>query len=106
MQYAETGQKQRCFGFIQYAAKSWKNRKRKIIIKAEFTEKMDNNRYVVTNLKSGSAKLTGPAATNGGLIEKRLSEKNTVCPSSSVHTSNKLVENRRCNDSKYTTNQD
>lgn len=55
--FVETGcQKQRCFGTFQYAAKSWKKRERRIIVKAEFTEKGDNNRYIVTNLESSSAK--------------------------------------------------
>ncbi|WP_257291493.1 transposase [Endozoicomonas sp. ONNA1] len=55
MGFKETREKQRCFATLSYAAKSWKKRERKVDVKAEFTIKADNTRYVVTNLK-GSAK--------------------------------------------------
>lgn len=46
--YNETKEKQRIFSEFKYAAKSWKN-ERRIIVKAEHTDKGANPRYIITN---------------------------------------------------------
>ncbi len=52
--YEEERQKQRFFGWANYAAKSW-DRERPVIIKAEHTEKGSNPRFVVTSLREDEA---------------------------------------------------
>lgn len=47
--FEETGEKQRIFTQLRYAAKTWK-RERKVISKAEHTSQGENNRFVVTNI--------------------------------------------------------
>lgn len=53
--FAVTGEKQRLFGDPSYKAASW-DCKRRVIVKAEHTDKGANPRYVVTNLE-GDAQL-------------------------------------------------
>lgn len=48
--YQFTGEKQRLFDEFNYAAGSW-NRSRRIVVKAEYHDKGDNLRFVVTTLK-------------------------------------------------------
>jgi hypothetical protein len=50
-EYNKTKEKQRIFSEFKYAAKSWKD-ERRIIVKAEHTDKGANPRYIVTNEKS------------------------------------------------------
>ena len=47
--FAATGEKQRLFGWIDYAAATW-DRERRVIAKAEYTDKGSNPRFVVTSL--------------------------------------------------------
>jgi hypothetical protein len=49
-QYQVTGEKQRLFDEFNYAADSW-NRSRRIVAKAEYHDKGDNLRFVMTTLK-------------------------------------------------------
>jgi len=47
--FARTGEKQRTFHEIKYAAETW-DRKRRVIVKAEYLPLGPNSRFVVTNL--------------------------------------------------------
>ena len=47
--FEQTGRKQRHFGEMRYAARTWKS-ERRVIVKAEHTARGSNPRYVVTNL--------------------------------------------------------
>ena len=71
--YAETGEKQRLFGKIQYAAFTW-DRPRRVIIKAEHTEQGDNPRYVVTNLAGENQALYDEMYCARGEMENRIKE--------------------------------
>lgn len=55
--YAALSTKVRWFADIQYAANSWKKRKRRIIAKIEHTGKDSNARSFVTNLKDNGKAL-------------------------------------------------
>ncbi|MDP0995410.1 transposase, partial [Klebsiella pneumoniae] len=55
IRFEKTRETQRVFGFIEYAAKSWKERRRKVIVKAETSRRGFNTRYVVTSLRGCSA---------------------------------------------------
>lgn len=55
IRFEKTREKQRVFGFIEYAAKSWKKRRRKVVVKSETSWRGFNTRYVVTNLRGCSA---------------------------------------------------
>lgn len=67
------------FGETRYAAKSWKERKRRVIIKAEVTQHegrkpKDNARFVVTNLKGSPRHLYKKVYCYRGDIENRIKE--------------------------------
>lgn len=67
------------FGETRYAAKSWKDRKRRVLIKAEVVrledrEPKDNERFVVTNLKGSPRHLYRKVYCARGEIENRLKE--------------------------------
>src|SRR5262245_8183060 len=51
--YQKTGSKMRLFTQFQYKAKTW-DKKRRVIAKAEHSERGANPRYVVTNLDGAS----------------------------------------------------
>ncbi|WP_258364078.1 IS1380 family transposase [Halomonas sp. LBP4] len=55
IRFEKTWEKQRVFGFIKYAAGSWKKRRRQVIVKSETSRRGFNTRYVVTNLRGCSA---------------------------------------------------
>tara|TARA_R110002020_G_scaffold447619_1_gene660005 strand:- start:213 stop:1310 length:1098 start_codon:yes stop_codon:yes gene_type:complete len=55
IRFEKTWEKERVFGFIEYAAKSWKERRRKVIVKSETSRRGFNTRYVVTSLRGCSA---------------------------------------------------
>jgi hypothetical protein len=55
--FESQGQKQRLFGWIEYAAATW-DRSRRVIAKAEYTEKGANPRFVVTNLEGDACNST------------------------------------------------
>jgi hypothetical protein len=67
------------FGETRYAAKSWKGRKRRVLIKAEVVrleerDPKDNERYVVTNLKASPRYLYKKVYCARGEIENRIKE--------------------------------
>ena len=67
------------FGETRYAAKSWKGRKRRVLIKAEVVrlegrEPKDNGRFVVTNLKGSPRHLYKKVYCYRGDIENRIKE--------------------------------
>jgi hypothetical protein len=51
--FKRSGDKQRQFHEIRYGAKTW-DRQRRVIVKAEYLDKGENTRYVVTNLSEPS----------------------------------------------------
>src|SRR5690554_2701495 len=55
IRFEKSWEKERVFGFIEYAAKSWKERRRKVIVKSETSWRGFNTRYVVTSLRGCSA---------------------------------------------------
>ena len=54
--FAATSEKQRVFGWVDYAAGTWE-RERRVIAKAEYTDKGENPRYVVTSLEGDAQAL-------------------------------------------------
>lgn len=71
--FAETKQKQRLFGEVEYAANTWGS-KRRVIVKAEHTGKGSNPRYVVTNLQGEPKKLYDKLYCARGDMENRIKE--------------------------------
>ena len=69
----QTQKKQRLFDEFQYAAKSWKHKK-KIIVKAEHTLRGDNPRFIVTNLERDPQKLYEEIYCARGDMENRIKE--------------------------------
>jgi len=72
-QFEQTQEKQKHFGEFSYAADTWK-RKRRIICKAEYTDKGANTRYVVTNLDHKPADLYNEIYCLRGDMENRIKE--------------------------------
>jgi hypothetical protein len=72
-QHAQTQEKQRLFGAVQYAAKSW-DRERRVIVKAEHTAKGSNPRFVVTNLQQEAQLLYDEVYCVRGEMENRIKE--------------------------------
>lgn len=71
--YASTGIKQRRFGWIDYAAKTW-DRERSIIAKAEVTGLGKNPRFVVTNMQGDAQELYDKVYCARGEMENRIKE--------------------------------
>lgn len=74
-----TGKTANVFGETRYAAKSWKGRKRRVLIKAEVVrleqrDPKDNERFVVTNLKGSPRYLYKKVYCARGEIENRIKE--------------------------------
>jgi len=72
-QFKRTGEKQRLFGQIYYAAQTWEHRRR-IIVKAEHSGKGENPRYVVTNLTGDPQELYDKVYCARGEMENRIKE--------------------------------
>ena len=72
-QYERTGQKQRLFMDIMYAAQTW-DRQRRVIAKAEHTEQGSNPRYIVTNLTGDPQALYDEVYCARGEMENRIKE--------------------------------
>ena len=72
-QYEQTGEKQRLFGEIHYAALTW-DRARRVIVKAEHTEQGSNPRYVITNLEGNPQELYDEVYCARGEMENRIKE--------------------------------
>jgi hypothetical protein len=73
------GETANVFGEARYAAKSWKGRKRRVLIKAEVVrldgrEPKDNPRFLVTNLKASPRHLYKSVYCDRGDIENRIKE--------------------------------
>ena len=68
-----TGQKQRIFGEVQYAAGSW-DRQRRVIVKAEHTGRGENPRFVVTNIHGDPQTLYEKVYCQRGEMENRIKE--------------------------------
>jgi len=71
--FDETGDKQRLFAEIQYAAKTW-DRQRRVIIKAEHLKEGPNTRFVVTNLPGDPQALYDDLYCQRGEMENRIKE--------------------------------
>jgi hypothetical protein len=72
-QYEQTQQKQRVFGVVAYAAHTW-DRARRVIVKAEHTDKGRNPRFVVTNLSGDAQALYDELYCARGEMENRIKE--------------------------------
>ena len=71
--FKETGKKQRFFSSLSYAAKSWK-KERRIIGKAEHTEKGSNPRFIVTSLQEDAQEIYDKCYCARGDMENRIKE--------------------------------
>lgn len=74
-----SGKTANVFGETRYAAKSWRDRKRRVLIKAEVVrleqrDPKDNERFVVTNLKGSPRHLYKKVYCARGEIENRIKE--------------------------------
>jgi hypothetical protein len=72
-QFEKTGEKQRRFATVQYAAQSW-DRARRVIVKAEHAALGSNPRYVVTNLDDAPQALYDDLYCARGDMENRIKE--------------------------------
>jgi hypothetical protein len=72
-EFEATGEKQRIFGSIEYASGTW-TRERRVIAKAEVTDKGPNPRYVVTNLEGDAQALYDEVYCARGEMENRIKE--------------------------------
>lgn len=68
-----TGEKQRHFGQLRYAAASWK-RARRVIVKTEHNAKGPNTRYIVTNMTGRAQALYDEVYCARGEMENRIKE--------------------------------
>jgi hypothetical protein len=71
--FDESGQKQRMFAEVQYAAKTW-DRKRRVIVKAEHLEQGPNTRFIVTNVPGDPQELYDDLYCQRGEMENRIKE--------------------------------
>jgi hypothetical protein len=71
--YLATGQKQRLFHDLEYAAGSW-DQARRVISKAEYLQGGPNHRFVVTNLSGDGQKLYDELYCQRGEAENRIKE--------------------------------
>ncbi len=71
--YESSREKQRGFGEVRYAAESW-DRPRRVIVKAEHTDRGSNPRFVVTNLEPEPQPLYDGVYCARGEMENRIKE--------------------------------
>jgi hypothetical protein len=71
--FAATAEKQRLFAWLDYAAGTW-DKERRVIAKAEFTDKGKNPRFVVTNLEGDAQQLYDAVYCARGEMENRIKE--------------------------------
>jgi Transposase DDE domain group 1 len=71
--WQRTGQPQRLFGSLSYAAGTW-DRPRRVLVKAEHTAQGDNPRFVVTNLPGAPQDLYDKVYCARGEMENRIKE--------------------------------
>jgi len=72
-QHRRTGEKQRIFGELAYAAGTW-DRTRRVIVKAEHSDKGTNPRFLVTNLPGDPQDLYDNLYCQRGEMENRIKE--------------------------------
>ena len=72
-QFNDSGQKQRLFTSIHYAAKSW-DKPRRVIVKAEYGRKGSNPRFVITNLPQTDRYLYDKLYCARGEMENRIKD--------------------------------
>lgn len=72
-QYQATGLKQRLFHEISYAAATW-DTERRVLVKAEYGEKGDNPRFLVTSLPGDAQELYEKIYCQRGEAENRIKE--------------------------------
>ncbi|MBC8508205.1 MAG: IS1380 family transposase [Chloroflexi bacterium] len=72
-QFELTGQKQRIFSEVEYGAATW-DKKRRVIIKAEYQRQGANPRFVVTNLPGDPQVLYDDRYCQRGDMENRIKE--------------------------------
>jgi hypothetical protein len=72
-----TGEPQRLFGELAYAAGSW-DRARRVIVKAEHNSQGDNPRFVVSNLPGNARGLYEVLYCQRGEMENRVKEQQTL----------------------------
>jgi len=71
--FAAAPQKQRVFAWMEYSAESW-DRARRVIAKAEFSDKGKNPRFVVTSLEGDAQALYDEVYCARGEMENRIKE--------------------------------
>jgi hypothetical protein len=71
--FGSTAQKQRLFGWIDYAAGTW-DKERRVIAKAEYGEQGKNPRFVVTSLAGDAQALYDEVYCARGEMENRIKE--------------------------------
>ena len=71
--FKETGQKQRLFGELTYAAGTW-DKERRVIARIEHTDKGENPRFVVTSLAGDGQALYEQTYCARGEMENRIKE--------------------------------
>jgi hypothetical protein len=71
--FEETKKKQRLFSSLNYAARSW-SKERRVIGKAEHTEKGSNPRFIVTSLKEDAQMVYDESYCARGDMENRIKE--------------------------------
>jgi Transposase DDE domain group 1 len=71
--FAMTKDKQRQFGWVDYAAGTW-DRERRVIAKAEYTDQGKNPRFVVTSLEGDAQHLYDEIYCARGEMENRIKE--------------------------------
>jgi len=72
-QFLKTGETQRVFGTISYAAGTW-DRPRRVVVKAEHLEKGANPRFVVVNVPGDAQELYEDVYCQRGEMENRIKE--------------------------------
>ena len=71
--FKDTGQKQRLFGELTYAAGTW-DKARRVISRIEHTDKGDNPRFIVTSLAGDGQQLYEQTYCARGEVENRIKE--------------------------------
>jgi hypothetical protein len=72
-QYQQSGDKQRIFAELSYAAGTW-DRERRVLVKAEYGDKGDNPRFLVTSLSGEAQELYEKIYCQRGEAENRIKE--------------------------------
>ena len=71
--HRRTGEKQRLFGVLSYAAETW-DRRRRVIVKAEYNEHGANPRFLVTNMPGDPQVIYDDGYCPRGDMENRIKE--------------------------------